>query len=345
MVRWIDAGALAPLDLHATYTGLAECQPPEGAPILLWSQPATPHLCIGASQSAPAELDLLACEREGVPIIRRPLGGGTVWLDPHQYCFFVILPARAAPQRHERLFDLYLTPVLGVFRSCGLNAERVGQQDLWLGGKKILGSGAATLGTSMVFGSSFLLQFNAGAFASLIRCNSSGFAAWLQEELRAGMTDWREQGCRPSEEELQAELRRQLERACDWRFEASSLSSVEREAIAQAREELDEPLDQVGTRHVTHGIKINQHNYLLEYQDEAGLLRLVMHAGSITRIESDDATRARNQAKQPSLVLVFEQVISLINLNAMRDVAGPRLVERLVQFLARLRYRLVLRGR
>ena len=57
--------------------------------------------------------------------------------------------------------------MLATYRRFGLPVEWHGQ-DLWLAGRKIAGSGAATIGRCAVFASSFLLHFPAERFARCI---------------------------------------------------------------------------------------------------------------------------------------------------------------------------------
>lgn len=87
--RWLDLGTVDPLHLHATVQGVAEAQGVDAAPLAIWARARRPHVCLGASQGADAELDLGACRRAGIDIVRRPLGGGTVWVDDDQWCFFL----------------------------------------------------------------------------------------------------------------------------------------------------------------------------------------------------------------------------------------------------------------
>lgn len=287
--RCLDLGDLAPVELHAAYTGVARAMGPEDAPVLLWARPGRPHLSIGASQYAAADLDLDRCQVLGIPVIQRPLGGGTVWLDGDQACFFFILPRRRVPGGHRGLFDLCLGLVAHWFTTLGLPVRRVGGQDLWLGSRKILGSGAASQGEALVFGASVLRHFPARSFAECIRAPSNGFRDWLADALAEGMTDWRSQGIDPETGLLQAGLRETCESQAGWRFTDGALDARTRVFIAQAREELSEPLDpSPGRRHVPEGIRINGLRYLLEQDRDGDWLRVLLDDGIIRRVASAD---------------------------------------------------------
>jgi lipoate-protein ligase A len=65
-----------------------------------------------------------------------------------------------APPRHEDWYAWALAPAIATFRAFGLEVERRAE-DLWHDGRKIAGSGAATIGRCAVVASSFLCGFRA----------------------------------------------------------------------------------------------------------------------------------------------------------------------------------------
>lgn len=290
--RWLDLGLLAPLALHAAYAGVAQAMDDQAAPVLIWARADRPHVSLGASQCAAAELDLDACREAGVEIVPRPLGGGTVLIDPAQYGLFLVAPRQRFGARHAALFESCLPAMAAVLRDFGLRAEPVGATDVWVGGRKMVGSGAATIGRALVFGASFLVRFDAALFARLVRCPSSGFRRWLAEALAEGLTGWAEQGEAPGETELAQAVRRRFAGAlaCDW--QDASLGVAEQAALEEARAELIEEREAVleaadARRLVANGIKVNHRSYLVEQggEDEpGGWLRLWLREGRIARI-------------------------------------------------------------
>lgn len=283
--RWLDLGQLSPTHLHAAYQGLAEAAAPDAEPMLVWAQCTGPHLALGASQTAGAELDLDACRRRGVDLVQRPLGGGTVLVDPNQYCFFLLFPDRHRPSRHQGLFDQGLATATAVYHAFDLPVQRIGANDLWLDGRRILGSGAATLGSTMVFGASFLLAFDHALFAALVQAPSAGFRRWLAEEVRAGMTGWREHSESPAAERVQARLREAVHEQLGWDTREAELGDAEHAAIEEALEEVTVPPDATAPRRlVANGIKINHSRYLVETADPIGRLRLAIADREIRRL-------------------------------------------------------------
>lgn len=281
--RWIRLGLLEPLALHASYAGLAAAQPAEAAPLVLWGQAKT-HLCLGQSQGC-AELDAAV----SVPVVRRPLGGGLVWVDESQYVFVLIAPRRLAPGRPARWFAWALSPAVATYRQFGLPAYLNGQ-DIWLHGRKIGGSGAATIGECAVVASSFLLEFPAERFAASVAAPSREFRAWLREGLELAMTEWADYGALPAERDLEAVFRARLEAQLGWRFESSWPTRAEQAAIAEAAGELAEPPDHDAPRMLRDGIKLNAEARLVERR-AGGIVERELSVGELVR-------RARHVAGQ-----------------------------------------------
>jgi lipoate-protein ligase A len=274
--RWIRLGLVEPLALHAAYAGLAAAQATDDAPLVLWAQAKT-HLCLGQSQG-PAELD----PGVSVPVVRRPLGGGLVWVDEFQYVFVLIAPKRLAPGRPARWFTWALSPAVATYRHFGLPAY-LNEQDVWLHGRKIAGSGAATIGECAVVASSFLLRFPAERFAESVAAPSQEFREWLRDGLALAMTEWAEHGALPAERELESVFRTRLEAQLGWQFENSWPSAAEQAAIAAAAVELAEPLDEALPRMVRDGIKLNSESRLVERRGASRVERELTVGGLVRR--------------------------------------------------------------
>jgi lipoate-protein ligase A len=248
--RFIVSRSRDPVDFHACYAGLAEAMCRAGTPAIIWGRiPA--HLCLGQSQS-------LTEARRGIRarVIRRPLGGGAVWVDRDQISYALIAPLTLAPRRPADWYGWALAPAIATFRSYGLPVTRQGE-DLWLRGRKIAGSGAATIGRAAVVASSFLLRFPARAFADSIAAPSSAFRDALRRALPQAMTDWTEHAVPPTEEALKRAFIDALHATLGWRASPSRLDGSERRARDEWHAELATPPEPDASGRIPDGLKLN----------------------------------------------------------------------------------------
>jgi hypothetical protein len=230
--RWIRLGLAEPLELHASYTGLAAAQASDAAPILLWAQAKT-DLCLGQNQGL-AEPD----PKVAIPAARRSIGDGLVWVDRLQYVFVLIAPRRFAPGRPTRWFSWALSPAIATYRAFGLPAY-LNEQDIWLHGRKIGGGDAATIGECAVIASSFAVE----CFAATAARAAPEFRSWLREGLALAITEWADRGAIPAERDLEEAFRSRLEAQHGWQFEHSWPTAAEVAAIGQSRADRSEPID------------------------------------------------------------------------------------------------------
>lgn len=327
-IKFYDAGALNPYALHALYEGLATALAPEESPWLVWARADQGHVSIGASQSAEAELDLAACRLRRIPVVQRALGGGAVWVDPRQLCVFLIFPQAVAPRTQAALFSLCLELLAETFASLGVNVERVGTQDLWAGGRKLLGSGAATVGRSMVFGASLLEQFDSARFADCLQTPSAGFGDWLREALASGMTDLSALQPRFRAEDWVAALASQCE--ARWGVEPAMPEPAQLQAMAEAEQDLRQPLETGGLRRVRGGLKINQETYLVE-DTESPWIRLLLKAGRLDRGACADPELAAVLRACQQHPVTSQHLSACANASGLAGERAAQLVQRVMR--------------
>ena len=277
--RWVDIGLVSPQTFHATYIGLAEQQARDDAPVLLWGR-TTGHICLGQHQHSSVELR----QPHMVPVLQRPLGGGTVWVDENQYCFVWIVPLAHARGRPQQWFEWALAPALATYREFGLNVMQQ-DQDIWLDGRKIGGSGAATIGNCAVLAASFLMHFPVARFVECVACPSDGFRAWLAGSLQEAMTDWQSHQVAPQEERLAQVFRGHVETSLGWRLLDSVLTSEETLAGQEALSEVAELELTMGKRLIPDGIKLNARTFLTEKHEADHWVRVLTMNGKFSRIQ------------------------------------------------------------
>jgi lipoate---protein ligase len=102
----------------------------------LWENPGH-AVVLGAGGSVAADVNIAMCAADGVPILRRASGGGTVVIGPGCLCFtLVVAYARAAGLDSITTSSRYVLEPLAL----ALGASIEGSSDLALQGRKISGS-------------------------------------------------------------------------------------------------------------------------------------------------------------------------------------------------------------
>lgn len=127
------------------------------AALRLWEWPSH-AVVLGAGCHIAQDVDLAACERDGVPVLRRSSGGGTVLLGPGCLCFTLILPY----DRHPALGDVnasYRYILNETAKTLGPGIEHAGISDLALDGRKISGNAQQRKRTHLLHHGTLLYAF------------------------------------------------------------------------------------------------------------------------------------------------------------------------------------------
>lgn len=157
-LRVIDAGQVSALRSQALWHGIAGAMTQHTVPTLSLCRPDAPYVGLGYHRSL-EELDLEACERMGLSVIRRQIGGGPVYVDSDQLFFQITLPAEHAPMRVDRLYAQMLAPVVQAFRSLGLDARIRGLNDISIEDRRLSGTGAGRIGNGVTVVGNVIFRF------------------------------------------------------------------------------------------------------------------------------------------------------------------------------------------
>ncbi len=128
-------------------------------PVFLFWQ-TTPTLMIGKYQNTREEIDLNYAAANGIRVVRRLSGGGTIYTDEGgwQYSFITQSGQENGASSNEIDFRKYLDPVLGALRGLGVPAEFNGRNDLTAGGRKFSGTAQYKLSGATVHHGSLLVD-------------------------------------------------------------------------------------------------------------------------------------------------------------------------------------------
>jgi lipoate-protein ligase A len=185
-----------------------------GREALFILRPATPYVCLGFHQDAEQEIDVTFAQAYDIPMIRREVGGGAVYLDSGQLFYQLILRADRpdVPQNKGAFYRKFLEPVIETYREFGVSAEYKPVNDILAHGRKISGNGAAEIEGMLVLVGNFILDFNYEMMSKVLRVPDEKFRDKVFKTLQENLsTMQRETGQIPDTAELAASLTKRYE--------------------------------------------------------------------------------------------------------------------------------------
>ena len=181
-----NLGKVPWLETQLIYHALAEL----GREALTLVSPATPYVCIGFHQDAEQEVDLDFCKKNNIPVFRRNLGGGAVYLDGNQLFFHLILHRDnpAIPHGKISFYKKFLQPVIDVYRHIGIAADYKPVNDVLVEHRKISGTGAAEIGECIVFVGNLIVDFDYDMMGRVLKVPDEKFRDKVHQTIKANLT-------------------------------------------------------------------------------------------------------------------------------------------------------------
>lgn len=134
--------------------------------------PSTPYVCIGYHQNVEQDVDLDYCKEHHIPVFRREVGGGAVYLDGNQI-FFQIVLHKDNPLARGSKSDFYkrmLEPVAETYKELGIPAQYRPVNDIvTAAGRKISGTGAAEIGDYIILVGNLIADFDYETMTRVLR--------------------------------------------------------------------------------------------------------------------------------------------------------------------------------
>lgn len=182
-LRVIDAGSVSAVRSQSLWHGIASAMRDGDPPTLSFCRPSQPYVCLGFHRRLD-EVDLGTCRAEGMPVLRRQIGGGPVYLDSEQLFFQLTMPARSAPKRVDSLYRQLLEPAARAFRSLGLDARIDGPNDIAVGERKLSGTGAGQIGEGVTVVGNVMRRFPHERMARLLALPSEAMRSEVRRLMR-----------------------------------------------------------------------------------------------------------------------------------------------------------------
>jgi lipoate-protein ligase A len=277
-IRLLHLENMSPLESQAVYHAVAYAMTDDTPNTILLVSPDAPYICIGYHQDLDKEVDVEYAARAGLPIYRREVGGGAVYLDNGQLFTQWVFHPNALPAALDERFALYIKPLVETYQALGIPAYHRPINDIHVGGKKIGGTGAAQMGRAEVVVGSLMFTFDKKTMARVLNVSSEKMRDKIFESLEQYMTTMTEQLGTTPERRAVAELYVQkCAAALNAEIVPGELSDAERAMLREldARFVSDEWLRQKGgLRQI--GVKIHEDVRVVEgaFKAPGGLIRV-----------------------------------------------------------------------
>lgn len=219
---------------------LYHAQPRLGREGLNLLSPASPYVCVGYFQDVEQEVDLAVCREKGIPVFRREVGGGAVFLDGEQLFYQLVLHRDnpLVPAGWEAFYRRFLQAPIAAYQALGIPAQYRPVNDIVANGRKVSGNGAARIGDYLVLVGNLIVDFDYEMMARVLKVPDEKFRDKVYHTLQDNLsTVRRELGSAPPREQLWDLLADEFSRVLgplpvetevdtDWRAEADALAET-----------------------------------------------------------------------------------------------------------------------
>ena len=192
-IRLLDLGTVSPLHSQTAYHAVGHALTADSPDTIILLSPDRPYVCIGYHQELEKEVDLDYCRAHNLPVYRREVGGGAVYLDQGQLFSQWAFHGRHLPAGLADRFELYVRPLVETYQALGIPAYLRPINDVHVGGKKIGGTGAAQMGEAEVVVGSLMFTFDKATMARVLKVASEKMRDKVFQSLDQYMTTMQEQ--------------------------------------------------------------------------------------------------------------------------------------------------------
>lgn len=123
-----------------------------------------PSVVVGRNQTLEAEVDEAYCRREGIEVVRRQSGGGTVYHDGGNVNYALICDGGQRPLDRD-----YTAPVVWALRRMGVDARTGARGEITVDGLKVSGSASMVRRGRVLFHGTLLFSADLGALDAALR--------------------------------------------------------------------------------------------------------------------------------------------------------------------------------
>lgn len=240
-VRVIDLGLVSPAHSQAVYHAVAQRMTKDTPDTVLLLRPREPYLCLGWHDVMAAVLDTGACAHEGLPILRRRVGGGTTYLDAAQPFYQFVFHHSRVPALARDLYTRLLAVPVMALRQLGCTAVLRDANEIEVNGRRIAGVGGGRIGEAAVVVGNVLCDFDYNVLPRVWNAPWPRFREWAAQALRERVATLRRLGMPGDPVAVTAAIKECLAPVLKRPVYESCLTSEESALASRLERQLDSP--------------------------------------------------------------------------------------------------------
>ncbi len=231
-VRLLDLGTVPYLESQTIFHAVAYAMQDGDPDTISLMSPGSPYVSIGFHQEADKEIDLDYCRANSIPVLRREVGGGAVYLDGGQLFVHFIFHREHLPRQVEELYKAFIGPIVETYRAFGIDASHRPLNDIVVGARKIGGTGIASIGGATVVAGSLMFDFDTATMARALKVSSEKMRDKVYQSLQEYITTIRRELAEPpARDRVKATLVSKWESMLGIDIVSGELTAAERQTV------------------------------------------------------------------------------------------------------------------
>lgn len=175
----------APFNLAAEEYIFEKTDPDDCPVCIIWQN--SDSIIVGFNQNTLSEINQVATEKSGIPVVRRLSGGGAVFHDLSNVNYTFI--TTFSKQDDLSSFARFAQPVVDFLRSLGVDAETNGRNDICIDGKKISGTAKYVKKGKALFHGTLLFDYNPEKMGSYLKADPDKYGKRGIKSVKSRVTD------------------------------------------------------------------------------------------------------------------------------------------------------------
>ncbi len=237
-IRLLHLGLVPPWQTQAVYHMLAERMTPDEPDTIIICRPDAPYLCLGYHQVLDGTFDPAECERRGLPVFRRRLGGGATYLDENQLFYQCIFHHTRMPAMLKDIYALGLSAPVNTLKRLYLNAELRDTNEIEVEGKRIAGTGGGRIDDACVIVGNLLFDFDYEAMTAVWRTPSLAFRMLAAQALHQQLITLNQLAVTASMDQITEMLIEDFSKAFKRPLQRDTLAAEEIESALEVAKDL-----------------------------------------------------------------------------------------------------------